>query len=446
MLFLHEIHPEIRFWLDVVADKAIKVIGVVVGAAWTYFLYRRSHPDQSKPEVEVEGVPFKKKGKTYLSIGCKMKNVGQSDYWIEKRGTLLSVFPLPGDEKEPLNPVLARRVFTDHTQMEAGATIRECTVLPIPDSLNLDRFRGLEIRLWVRLSGKVGIVRKRFRERLVKEVLLTDPTKVFGKNADGIFIRILGDLLLIYLEREFRKPLDGVVRGKFLEALSISRESSASIFMMVFKEVFDGDFLKVFRKYQNTPFDTIDDEVFAMIFMDFFLNDLRRNCNDLWNDCRERITEKSSPERFAAALLANPKEGRGKALEMIFTTVVDVVCDGKFNKELPGRLEEAAFGDLDRIVRKSFKEVFGKRLEKVSGSNFEKVFSENFERIFRLGFEKVKFLGSIRWKVFRKVYLWGCGEVAYTVYPTNHIINLPDTYAGEESSILGSFMREESNV
>jgi hypothetical protein len=426
MLLQQEIHPEIKFWLDVVADKGFKLIGLLIGAAWTYFLYKRSHPDQSKPEVEMEGIPFKKQGKTYLSIGCKMKNIGQSEYWIEKLGTFLWVFPLPRDEREPLNPVLARRVFTDHTQMEAGATIRECTVLPIPVSLNLDRLRGIEIRLWVRLSGKVGIVRKRFRERLVKEVLLTDPSKVFGKKADGIFIRILGKLLLIYLEREFKKPLDRVVRGKFLEALSISREGSASILMMVFKEVFDGDFLKVFRKYQNTPSDTIDDKVFAMIFIDFFLNDLRRNCNDLWTDCPERIKEKSFPERFAYTLLTNPKEGHRKGLEMIFANAFEDLCDRKFDKELPERLEEAAFVDLDRVVRKSFAEVFGKRLERVSGSNFENVFSDNFERIFSLGFEKVKFLGSIRWKIFRKVYLWGCGEVAYTVYPTNCIINLPD--------------------
>jgi hypothetical protein len=420
MLLKQEIHPQITFWLNVVADKVMKFIALVVGALWTYFLYRRSHPDESRPEVEAEGSLFKQELKTYLSIRCTMKNVGQSEYWIERQGTVCEVGFLPGDDCVPPIPYRAQDVFGAHIQMEAGATIRESLMVPVPFHQELEKLRGVEIRLRVRVSGKVKFLRRLLRKRLVK-VFLTNSEKIFRKDFEEPFRRVLVNVLLIYLESVFRKPLRGVSR-ELLESLK-NQQDSVTIFMAVFRQVFSKDFGKVASKYLEKGLPCISDEAaFKMIFLDVLLNHLRK---------LKRNFEVMPIEDLM-----------GQSLEMMFANIFKYV-----DKESQKDLEEEAFGDdLERVIKMSFDKVFGERLQKVSGSNFDKVFSDDFEKIFGLGFEKVKVLGSIRWKIFGRFFIRACGKVTYTVYPTNFIIRLSEGSIAKASPMLGSFAREESNV
>jgi hypothetical protein len=131
MLFASDaVHPYGTFWLDV-ADKAIKTMAVLIGAAWTYNNVRRSRVYARKLEPSVSGTIFAKNGGLYILISCQLKNIGQTKYAIEQKGTYVGAFTITDQGEE--RSVFAMEIFKDHDWIEPGEQISEPRIGPIPD-------------------------------------------------------------------------------------------------------------------------------------------------------------------------------------------------------------------------------------------------------------------------------------------------------------------------
>lgn len=147
MLFdSNSVHPYGTFWLDV-ADKAIKALAVTIGAAWTYNNVRRSRIYARKLEPCVSGTLFEKNGGLYVLISCELKNIGQTKYPIEQKGTYVGAVAISDQGEE--RRVLALEIFKDHDWIEPGEQISEPQIGPIPD---LNTFIALKLVLRV-VSG-----------------------------------------------------------------------------------------------------------------------------------------------------------------------------------------------------------------------------------------------------------------------------------------------------
>ncbi|AFL86905.1 hypothetical protein Terro_0565 [Terriglobus roseus DSM 18391] len=124
-------HAGAKFWLDV-ADKAIKALAVVVGAGWTYLNYRRGRTFERRLELEVTGELFERSGGHYLSMICRLKNVGLTAVPLQERGTACMVFALTGTEMRPDEPVDIYEVFKEHAWIEPGELITHQELVPLP--------------------------------------------------------------------------------------------------------------------------------------------------------------------------------------------------------------------------------------------------------------------------------------------------------------------------
>jgi hypothetical protein len=149
MLTEPDIHANAKFWLDV-ADAIVKFIALLVGAAWALMNYLRGRTYKRKLELGITGKLFRRNGKLYLSILCRLKNVGLAVYPIEQEGSACQVFAFMR-----LKPELVRTypVFTDHGWIEPGEQIEHPLMVRI--AVDESKLIGLQIKLII-LSG--GIV------------------------------------------------------------------------------------------------------------------------------------------------------------------------------------------------------------------------------------------------------------------------------------------------
>jgi hypothetical protein len=145
------VYPYGSFWLDV-ADKGIKAMAVMIGAAWTYNNVRRSRTYARKLEPCVTGTLLKKNGGFYVLISCQLKNIGQTKYAIDQKGTYVGAFAI-SDQGEQ-SSVLALEIFKAHDWIEPGEQISEPQIGPIP---NPKTFIALKLVLRVVSGGKSGM-------------------------------------------------------------------------------------------------------------------------------------------------------------------------------------------------------------------------------------------------------------------------------------------------
>ena len=129
LLDANSVHPYGSFWLDV-ADKAIKALAVIVGGAWTYINYVRARTFKRKLESNISGEIFSKNSKFFVLASCRLKNVGQSVYNIQQKGTAVQAIALRDEGRDI---VRVCEVFKEHGWIEPGEQIEEPMVIPIVD-------------------------------------------------------------------------------------------------------------------------------------------------------------------------------------------------------------------------------------------------------------------------------------------------------------------------
>jgi hypothetical protein len=122
------VHPYGSFWLDVL-DKGIKAAAVVVGGAWALFSMRKSRTFQRKLEIAISGQIFAKDSTYYVLVTPSLKNLGQSLYSIDQKGTGLAVIALTSSGR---NRISASAVFENDASIEPGEQIEDPKVIPIP--------------------------------------------------------------------------------------------------------------------------------------------------------------------------------------------------------------------------------------------------------------------------------------------------------------------------
>ncbi|MGD0801035.1 MAG: hypothetical protein ABR906_06950 [Terracidiphilus sp.] len=169
MLIELDPHADAKFWLDV-ADAILKFIALLVGATWTWMNYLRGRTYKRKLELGTAGKLFKRNGKLYLSIVCRLKNVGQSKYPIEQVGSACQVLAFIG-----LKPELFRTypVFEEHGWIEPGEQIDHPLMMRI--TVDESKLVGLQIKLII-VSG--GIV---WTSSCIVEV--PDANQIIGDNS-----------------------------------------------------------------------------------------------------------------------------------------------------------------------------------------------------------------------------------------------------------------------
>lgn len=146
LFFLEGIHPRATFWLDA-ADKVIKALAVLVGALWTWMNYVRGRIYKRKLEPGVSGEIFSKDGISYLLIACHLKNVGQSLYTIEQKGTGCEIIALSRNDPTRLSVL---EVFKDHGWIEPGEQINQPLLQELPDPKT---FSALQLNLRIVSHG-----------------------------------------------------------------------------------------------------------------------------------------------------------------------------------------------------------------------------------------------------------------------------------------------------
>ncbi len=127
-LISDSVHPYGSFWLDV-ADKGIKGLAVVVAGAWTFINVKRSRTFQRKLEPSISGEIFESGGEHYILVTTRLKNVGQSQYYITQKGTALEAMKLSAEGRELIS---VAAVFEEHAWIEPGEQIEDPLILTIP--------------------------------------------------------------------------------------------------------------------------------------------------------------------------------------------------------------------------------------------------------------------------------------------------------------------------
>lgn len=120
-------HSSASFWLDL-ADRVIKFLALLVGAAWTWMHYRRSRTYAQKLELEAEGRVFFK-GSLYLEVLVSLRNLGASRHALQKKGSSCSVWAVLQDLSEI--PVVSESVFELNNWIEPGEPIQDSRVFRI---------------------------------------------------------------------------------------------------------------------------------------------------------------------------------------------------------------------------------------------------------------------------------------------------------------------------
>lgn len=136
-------HANAKFWLDVL-DEVIKVLALVVGALWTAVNFVRGRTFKRKLELTTSGKTFHKNGELYVSIVCHLKNVGNSKYPIEQKGTACQIYIHDGTGFQVYRTY---PIFAQHDWIEPGEQIDD----PLLQKLPNDESRLIAIRIRLRV-------------------------------------------------------------------------------------------------------------------------------------------------------------------------------------------------------------------------------------------------------------------------------------------------------
>jgi hypothetical protein len=132
------IHPALSFALDV-ADKAIKLVAVLLGGVWTYWNYRKSRTYAQKMELQIASSMFQRDA-IYIEVTAKLKNLGATIHNVQQEGTYCEIVAILSDLTTQTVRLLP--VFTRDSFIEPGESISDRLLVMVPpDASSIVWFR-----------------------------------------------------------------------------------------------------------------------------------------------------------------------------------------------------------------------------------------------------------------------------------------------------------------
>src|SRR5450759_3744275 len=123
-----------------VIDKVVKILAVIIGAAWAYLNYLRGRTFKHRLEPEISGKIFQFRDSWLISGIASVKNLGLSEVTIEQHGTAVIIddlilqtsqgHSLKIETAEIAGGVL--KIFEPHGWIEPGEPIEESFLFALP--------------------------------------------------------------------------------------------------------------------------------------------------------------------------------------------------------------------------------------------------------------------------------------------------------------------------
>ncbi len=120
-------HGSAALWLDV-ADRVIKFLALLVGAAWTWMHYTRSRTYAKKLELGLEASIFVRDG-LYLEVAMRLENLGAARHPVQERGTSCTVWAVMDNLSRVR--LFAQTAFETESWIEPGESIHDSKVFKI---------------------------------------------------------------------------------------------------------------------------------------------------------------------------------------------------------------------------------------------------------------------------------------------------------------------------
>lgn len=149
-----------------VADSLIRILAVFIGGAFAYWKFFKGRTFHPRLEPAVSAVARVESDTVFLTVCCKLKNVGLSSVDLDREAcairVLLKTIELPlakvREVKWPKRSDLTVDVFQHHEWIEGGETVEDSHLFTFP-------YRGDQT---CRVELKVVRSRRKLRERLVE--------------------------------------------------------------------------------------------------------------------------------------------------------------------------------------------------------------------------------------------------------------------------------------
>lgn len=121
-----------------IVDSVIKVIAVVAAAFFAYWKFLRGRLFHARLETSISLKPRTESNKVFLTVSCKLKNVGLSKVDLDKEHSAIRLFFHTPQTNErvvrwPQDAALAVDVFASHEWIESGETIQDSNVFIFDD-------------------------------------------------------------------------------------------------------------------------------------------------------------------------------------------------------------------------------------------------------------------------------------------------------------------------
>lgn len=151
------------FWLDV-ADRVIKFLAQLVGAAWTWMHYVRSRIYSKKLALTLEAAIVEKDG-LYLEVTMGLENLGAARHPVQERGTSCTIWAVMDDlSRERL---FAQTAFAMESWIEPGESIHDSKVFKIETPQEAAVW--LMVNLTVESEGRIWSLTRYVRVEIVKQ-------------------------------------------------------------------------------------------------------------------------------------------------------------------------------------------------------------------------------------------------------------------------------------
>ena len=134
--------PPLEYWSKVAsfADSLIRILAIFVGAGFAYWKFFRGRTFYPRLEAGVSAVARVNSGTVFLTVCCKLKNVGLSSVELDRRFSAIRILLRPvtlpvskvREVKWPKSSEITVDVFQEHEWIEGGETVEDSHLFTFP--------------------------------------------------------------------------------------------------------------------------------------------------------------------------------------------------------------------------------------------------------------------------------------------------------------------------